>query len=84
MGRIIKGVNGGFSGKAGNVVGSSWKSIDYIKGRSKTSNKPASQRQLKQQAKFALAVRFLGQLRIYSMSRVIASKIAESRVLIWL
>lgn len=49
MGRIKQGANGGFSGKAGSVIGSSWKEIEYIKGRPKVSNKPATQRQLEQQ-----------------------------------
>ena len=56
MGIIRKGANGGFSGRAGSVVGSSWKDIDYIKGLPKKSNKPATQSQLEQQARFALAV----------------------------
>ncbi|WP_256009127.1 DUF6266 family protein [Desertivirga xinjiangensis] len=59
MGIIKKGANGGFSGKAGSVVGSSWKDIDYIKGLPKKSSKPASQSQLEQQARFALAVKVL-------------------------
>jgi hypothetical protein len=63
MGRIKQGANGGFSGKAGSVIGSSWKGIDYIKGRPKTSSKPASQRQLEQQAKFRLAVNFLKPIK---------------------
>ncbi|WP_256009357.1 DUF6266 family protein [Desertivirga xinjiangensis] len=56
MGIIKKGANGGFSGKAGSIIGSSWKDIDYIKGLPKKSNKPATQSQLEQQARFALAV----------------------------
>lgn len=63
MGRIKQGANGGFSGKAGSVIGSSWKGIDYIKGRPKTSSKPASQLQLEQQAKFKLAVNFLKPIK---------------------
>jgi hypothetical protein len=63
MGIIKQGANGGFSGKAGSVIGSSWKDIEYIKGRPKTSNKPASQRQLEQQAKFAMAVKFLRPIK---------------------
>lgn len=59
MGRIKQGANGGFSGKAGSVIGSNWKGIEYIKGRPKVSNKPATQRQLEQQAKFSMAVKFL-------------------------
>ena len=59
MGIVKKGVNGGLSGKAGSVVGSSWKDIDYIKGLPKKSNKPATQAQLEQQARFALGVKTL-------------------------
>jgi len=59
MGRIRKGANGGFSGKAGSVVGSSWRDIDYIRGLPKLSNKPKSEKQLEQQARFALAINVL-------------------------
>ncbi len=59
MGTIRQGANGGFSGKAGSIIGSSWRDINYIKGLPKLSNKPKSEKQLEQQAKFALAVKFL-------------------------
>ncbi len=59
MGRIRNGGNGAFSGKAGSFIGSSWRDINYIKGIPKLSNKPKSQKQLEQQAKFALAIQFL-------------------------
>src|SRR5690606_22736648 len=59
MGIIIDGANGGFSGKTGSVIGSSWKKIHYIKGLHKKRTKPYSQKQLDQQAKFGLLMRFL-------------------------
>jgi len=59
MGVIRRGANGGFKGKAGSVIGSSWKSIDYIKGLYKKRTKPATEEQLMQQAKFTLLMRFL-------------------------
>lgn len=59
MGIIRKGANGGFSGKAGSVVGSSWRDIEYIRGLPKLSNKPKSEKQLEQQARFALAINVL-------------------------
>lgn len=59
MGRIRNGANGGFKGKAGSVIGSSWKSIDYIKGLYKKRSKPATEEQLMQQAKFSLITAFL-------------------------
>lgn len=59
MGIIRNGANGGFSGKAGSVVGSNWKDINYIKGLPKKSNKAPSQAQLEQQARFALVIKTL-------------------------
>ena len=52
MGIIEKGVNGPFKGKAGSVVGSSWKGINYIKGlprKNGTKRIPSSQQALQQQ-----------------------------------
>ena len=63
MGTIKHGANGGFSGKAGSVVGSRWKDVNYIKGLSKDRTKPASQLQLEAQAKFATAVTFLKPIK---------------------
>ncbi|MDD2265168.1 MAG: DUF6266 family protein, partial [Bacteroidales bacterium] len=31
MGTIKQGILGGFSGKVGNIVGASWRGIDYIR-----------------------------------------------------
>lgn len=59
MGTIRNGGNGAFSGKAGSFIGSRWRDINYIKGIPKLSTKPKSLKQLEQQARFALAVRFL-------------------------
>lgn len=63
MAIIKKGINGAFSGTVGNTVGSSWRQIDYIKSLPKPSNKPASERQLAQRAKFAMAVSFLRPIK---------------------
>ncbi|MFE2864641.1 DUF6266 family protein [Sphingobacterium multivorum] len=65
MGTIVNGINGGISGKTGSVIGSSWKSINYLKGLYKKSNKPASQEQLITQAKFKLLMRFLMPINSY-------------------
>ena len=59
MGRISKGILGGFSGKVGTVVGGNWKGIDYMRSQSFTRRSNFSQAQLEQQAKFALSVKFL-------------------------
>jgi Family of unknown function (DUF6266) len=59
MGTIKKGILGGFSGKVGNVIGGNWKGIDYMRSKSGRRNFKATQRQLEQQLKFALAIRFV-------------------------
>src|SRR5690606_36292813 len=64
MGTIRSGANGGFSGKAGSVIGSSWKSIDYIKGLPKKRTKPMSEDQRIQQARFGVLASFLMPLRL--------------------
>jgi len=65
MGIIVNGVNGGFSGKAGSIIGSSWKSINYIKGLYKKRTKPATQEQLITQARFRVLMRFLLPITSY-------------------
>lgn len=59
MGRIKKGILGGFSGKVGAVVGANWRGVDYMRGLPRKSNKPASVAQLAQQNKMALLRGFL-------------------------
>ena len=58
MGKIEKGIPGGFSGKVGTVVGGNWRGIDYMRSKGKRSKAEPTASQLEQQAKFALAVRF--------------------------
>lgn len=59
MGRISKGILGGFSGTVGTIVGGSWKGIDYMRSQSARRTGSFTQAQLEQQAKFALMIRFL-------------------------
>jgi Family of unknown function (DUF6266) len=59
MGTINKGILGGFSGKVGNVVGGTWKGIDYMRSKTSRRNFKPTQPQLEQQLKFALVVRFV-------------------------
>ncbi|MGK6351172.1 DUF6266 family protein [Parapedobacter sp. DT-150] len=61
MGIIEKGINGPFKGKAGSVVGSSWKKISYIKGlrRDKGRKRPPTAEQAIQRQKFTLLNNFL-------------------------
>jgi len=59
MGTIEDGINGPFRGKAGSVIGSSWRKINYIKGLPRFKNRrPASPNQLVERRKFALLNRF--------------------------
>lgn len=61
MGIIKKGINGPFKGKAGSVVGSSWKKISYIKGlqRKTGTKRTPSPDQAIQQQKFKALNGFL-------------------------
>ncbi|TCC98702.1 hypothetical protein FBD94_01995 [Pedobacter hiemivivus] len=63
MARIKKGILGGFSGKVGTVVGASWKTVDYMRGLPRPSNKPSTMKQLAQRNKMALLRGFLLGLR---------------------
>jgi len=63
MGIYVKGLLGAFSGKVGNVIGSNWRSIDYLRSLPKPSSKPATAKQKAQRAKFALAIEFLSPMR---------------------
>lgn len=63
MARFLKGITGAYSGKVGSVIGSSWRNVDYVRSLSKRSNKPASEDQLAQRMRFALAVSFLSPIK---------------------
>ncbi len=59
MARIFKGILGGFSGKVGNIVGSTWRGIDVIKSLPKKVNRVPSEKQAAIRFKFAKAISFL-------------------------
>ncbi|SEK64697.1 DUF6266 family protein [Parapedobacter koreensis] len=65
MGIIEQGINGPFKGKAGSVVGSSWKKINYIKGlrRDKGLKRPPTSEQAVQRQKFKLLNTFFIPLK---------------------
>lgn len=63
MGKYIQGANGAFKGKVGSMIGSKWRSVNYIKGLPSPSSKPATQAQLEQRAKFALAISFMRPIK---------------------
>lgn len=59
MGIIKQGILGGFSGKVGNVVGASWKGIDYIRSLPSSVSNPRTPGQVKQRTKFSMVQSFL-------------------------
>lgn len=63
MATYSTGANGAFSGKLGSMIGSSWRSINYLKGLSKKSSKPVTEAQLAQRSKFALAPLYLSPIK---------------------
>lgn len=61
MGKINKGILGGFSGRVGNVIGGSWKGIDYMRSEATSIADPKTAKQLEQRSKFRVAVEFAKQ-----------------------
>ncbi|TLX71948.1 hypothetical protein E9993_19235 [Labilibacter sediminis] len=62
MAKFEQGILGGFSGKVGNVVGSTWKGISYMKAKPQKSNRKASEKQIEQRARFLFASNFIQPL----------------------
>jgi len=62
MGTIKKGILGGVSGKIGNVVGGSWKGIDYLRVLPASVSDAKSPLQKTQRNKFAVVMKFLQPL----------------------
>ena len=62
MGIIKQGVLGGFSGKVGTVIGSSWKGKAVMRGLTIAKSGKPTASQLQQQAKFSLMIKFLQPL----------------------
>lgn len=65
MGTIKKGIIGGFSGKVGPVIGSSWKGKPYMKGRPEKVANPRTQAQLDHRGKFASVIQFLSPMKAF-------------------
>ena len=59
MGKIKQGVLGGFSGKVGPVIGSSWKGKAIMKARALSYNDRNSQAQQEQRKKFSVIGKFI-------------------------
>ena len=64
MGKFSRGILGNFSGKIGQVVGSTWRGIDYMRSMPRIrKNRLLSPAQVAQQAKFGMMTAFLNPLR---------------------
>lgn len=63
MATFEKGIVGGFSGKVGPIVGSSFRGLDVLKSKPKKSNKPPTLEQQNYRMRFGLIVGFLNPLR---------------------
>src|SRR5690554_8159341 len=59
MGVISQGILGGVSGKVGNVVGGSWKGIDYIRIKPSSVANPRTEGQVNQRNKFTITLEYL-------------------------
>ena len=62
MGTIKQGILGGFSGKVGTVIGSSWKGISYMKGRAQSVRNPKTAAQVMQRNYFRQLASLAAQL----------------------
>ncbi|WP_339884661.1 DUF6266 family protein [Polaribacter vadi] len=63
MATMKQGILGGFSGKVGTVVGSTWRGKNVLRSAPKKSTKPASAAQQRQRDKFAGVLQFLTPLK---------------------
>jgi len=69
MATYNKGILGGFSGKTGSVIGTSWKGRTVMRSLPSKKTKVSSKKQLEQQEKFKLTVDFLsGMADLLSIS----------------
>ena len=62
MGIIKQGILGGFNGKVGTVVGSSWKGEAYMRGLAQHVKNPKTEKQLEQRHKMDIAQQFMKQV----------------------
>lgn len=59
MGKINKGILGGFNGKVGTVVGSSWKGISCMRSLAQSVTDRRTKKQMNQRSRFGITVNFL-------------------------
>lgn len=63
MGKIGQGILGGLSGKVGNIIGASWKGINYIRIKPVSVANPRTVGQVNQRNKFSATLEFLQPLK---------------------
>ncbi len=59
MGKISQGILGGLSGKVGNVIGGTWKGINYLRIKPSSVANPRTEGQVNQRNKFTATLEFL-------------------------
>ena len=59
MGTIKQGILGGFSGKVGTVIGSSWKGQSVMRGIAPHRTDAKTDKQIAQRQKFAVVMKFV-------------------------
>ena len=62
MGKINQGILGGVSGQVRNVIGGTWKGIDYLRIKPSSVANPRTEGQVDQRSKFSTVLRFLQPL----------------------
>lgn len=62
MGKIKQGLLGPLSGKVGNVIGASWRGINYLRIVPANVNDPKTEAQVNQRSKFVVVLRFIQPL----------------------
>lgn len=65
MGEIKQGILGGFSGRVGTVVGSTWKNVSYMRALAVSVSNPRTEKQQNQRGKFARSMSFLCAITPY-------------------
>lgn len=79
MAKINKGILGGFSGKVGTVIGYNWRGQEMIRALPKKSTKTPTDLQVKQRAKFTIAMVFLSPIRWFLELYFLRSRGLKSR-----
>ena len=69
MGKYEKGILGSFKGQVGTVVGSTWRGMEVMKSKRKSSTTKPTQKQVIQQARFTFVGKFIASLtKLFSIT----------------